>query len=66
MSFKLSDFYIHNSILRIFFSLTLFVLTFLLLIPKPIPVKKRNSKIYEDLSEEIPLKNVSPPFNYNL
>nr|UZT54518.1 MAG: hypothetical protein [flactilig virus 10] len=65
-SFKISDLYIQNNYLRIFFSLVLFLLTFLLLIPRPAPVKKRNSEVYEDLSEEVPLTNMSPKFNCNL
>jgi len=65
-SLKISDFYIQNKYLRIFFSFVLFLFTFLLLIPKPAPIKKKNSEVYNDLSDEIPLNDFSPKFNCNL
>lgn len=66
MSFNFNNLYIQSPYLRIFFSFVLFLLTFLLLIPKPAPVKKRNSDVYEDIAQEIPLTNVSPSFKYDL
>jgi len=66
MSFKISDFYIQNNCLRILFTLVLLIISFFLLIPKPVCNKKKNSDVYSDLSEEIPLNDISPKFNYDL
>jgi hypothetical protein len=63
---NLEKLYIHNTFLRIFLSFVLFLLTFLLLIPKPVPPKKRKSEVYEDLSEDVPLVDLPPSFKYDL
>lgn len=64
---KLTDFSIQNSMLRLFLSLIVMLLTFFLILPQPPKSKKRNSEVYEDLSEDIPLITPNKPnFSFNL